>query len=71
MLTWFATLVALADGLAQVGVLKWMADRAARARRIPGGHHAVLLITIFFVIHYLFASTTAHTTVVLPAFWPC
>ena len=29
---------------------------------------AIGLITLFFVIHYLFASTTAHTTAVLPAF---
>ena len=28
----------------------------------------VLLIAIFFLIHYLFASTTAHTTAVLPPF---
>ena len=29
---------------------------------------AVGLIALFFVIHYLFASTTAHATAVLPAF---
>ena len=28
----------------------------------------MLLIAIFFVIHYLFASTTAHATAVLPPF---
>jgi L-tartrate/succinate antiporter len=69
VLAWFATLVALADGLNQVGFLTWVAQRsAAGLAGFPVMIAAVLLIALFFVIHYLFASTTAHTTAVLPAF---
>jgi len=66
-LTWFATLVALADGLSRVGFVKWFAEAV--------GHHmgglsptvAMLgLVTVFFFLHYLFASITAHVTAVLP-----
>ena len=69
VLIWFGTLVALADGLGQVGVLTWAAERSGAALSgYPVVVTAVLLVAIFFVIHYLFASTTAHTTAVLPAF---
>jgi L-tartrate/succinate antiporter len=69
VLVWFATLVAMADGLNQVGFLSWLAQRSAAG--LAGWSAvtiAVLLIALFFVIHYLFASTTAHATAVLPAF---
>jgi L-tartrate/succinate antiporter len=69
VLVWFATLVAMADGLNQVGFLGWLAQRSAAG--LAGWSAvtiAVLLIALFFVIHYLFASTTAHATAVLPAF---
>ena len=66
---WFGTLVAMADGLNQVGFITWVAQRsAAGLAGFPVMTIAVLLIALFFVIHYLFASTTAHTTAVLPAF---
>jgi di/tricarboxylate transporter len=69
VLAWFATLVALADGLNQVGFLSWVAQRSAAGMAgFPVVIAAVLLIALFFAIHYLFASTTAHTTAVLPAF---
>jgi len=69
VLVWFATLVAMADGLNQVGFLGWLAERSAAA--LAGWSAvtiAVGLIALFFAIHYLFASTTAHATAVLPAF---
>lgn len=69
VLVWFATLVAMADGLNQVGFLTWVAQRSATGLAgVPVVTSAVVLIALFFVIHYLFASTTAHTTAVLPAF---
>jgi L-tartrate/succinate antiporter len=68
-LVWFATLVTMADGLNQVGFLSWLAARTASGLSgLPTMAIAVLLITIFFLIHYFFASTTAHTTAVLPPF---
>ncbi len=66
-LVWFATLVALADGLNRVGFVKWFAEAV-------GGHMGglsptvamIALVALFFVTHYLFASITAHTTALLP-----
>jgi L-tartrate/succinate antiporter len=66
-LAWFATLVALADGLNRVGFVKWFATAVA-------GHMAgfsptlamVVLVAVFFFTHYMFASITAHVTALLP-----
>ena len=66
---WFATLVAMASGLKKVGFLKWAAGL------ISGGlvgfdpvMIAIMLIVLFFVFHYFFASVTAHTVALLPLF---
>jgi L-tartrate/succinate antiporter len=67
-LAWFGTLIALADGLARVGFISWFSARV-------GGHlHGLSPLAVVatlcaanFVLHYLFASLTAHATVVLPA----
>jgi L-tartrate/succinate antiporter len=69
VLVWFSTLFTMADGLNQVGVPGWIAERTAAS--LAGWSAltiAVLLIALYFVLHYLFASTTAHATAVLPAF---
>jgi L-tartrate/succinate antiporter len=66
-LAWFATLVALADGLNRVGFVKWFATAVA-------GHMSgfsptlamVVLVAVFFFTHYMFASITAHVTALLP-----
>jgi L-tartrate/succinate antiporter len=67
-LVWFATLIAMADGLNQTGFVRWLAS-------LIGSHlvgvspiaAAVLLVTVFFFFsHYLFASGTAHVTAMLP-----
>jgi L-tartrate/succinate antiporter len=66
-LAWFATLVALADGLNRVGFVKWFATAIA-------GHMSgfsptlamVVLVVVFFFTHYMFASITAHVTALLP-----
>src|SRR5262249_45348786 len=69
VLVWFATLVALADGLSQVGFLTWVASQSVTwLSGTPATLAAVGVVGVFFFIHYLFASTTAHTTAVLPAF---
>jgi L-tartrate/succinate antiporter len=67
VLAWFATLVALADGLNKVGFVAWF-GRGAAAQLAGFSPTAVMLalVTLFFVIHYMFASLTAHTTAVLP-----
>ncbi len=67
VLVWFATLVALADGLNRVGFVTWIARRfAAMLTGIPPLTVMVMLVAFFFLVHYMFASLTAHATAVLP-----
>jgi anion transporter len=69
VLIWFATLVAMAEGLAQVGFLAWVAKRsAAGLAGVPVIVTIIGVVAIFYLIHYLFASTTAHTAALLPVF---
>jgi L-tartrate/succinate antiporter len=67
VLAWFATLVAMADGLNKVGFVTWFAKSASA---LLTGYSPltimVSLVVIFFIVHYLFASITAHVTAVLP-----
>jgi L-tartrate/succinate antiporter len=67
VLVWFATLLALADGLNKVGFIGWFAKSTASllAGMAPIAG-MVLLVAVFFVAHYMFASLTAHTTALLP-----
>ena len=66
-LIWFGTLVTLASGLAQVGVVKWLAGLlSGQLAHLPVVPALVALVTAFFLLHYLFASLTAHTTALLP-----
>ena len=67
VLVWFATLVALADGLNKVGFVTWVAKGfAAMLVGIPPLTVMAILVVFFFFVHYMFASLTAHTTAVLP-----
>ena len=69
ILIWFATLVAMASGLSKTGVLKWMGT--GLEGYLVGMTPTVLMLSmllIFFVLHYFFASVTAHTTALLPLF---
>ncbi len=67
VLVWFATLVVLADGLSKVGVVDWI-GRGASA--LLAGYSPVfvmtMLVVLFFMLHYMFASLTAHATALLP-----
>ncbi|MGB8436951.1 MAG: anion permease [Burkholderiales bacterium] len=66
-LAWFATLVALADGLNRTGFVKWFANFVAAHMTGFSPTVAMLaLVLIFFFGHYLFASVTAHVTALLP-----
>jgi anion transporter len=66
-LVYFATLLALADGLNRVGVVAWVAAGVAGLLRgLPPLAVLAALVAFFFAVHYLFASLTAHTTAVLP-----
>ncbi|MDR1741016.1 MAG: anion permease [Synergistaceae bacterium] len=66
-LVWFATLVAMASGLARVGFLKWLG--AVFAAKLEGQTVVIVifgLLALFYFAHYFFASLTAHTTALLP-----
>lgn len=66
-LVWFATLVALAGGLSKVGFVNWFGQMVGN--NLDGMSPMVAMIIlalIFFLLHYLFASVTAHTTALLP-----
>ena len=66
-LAWFATLVALADGLNRVGFVKWFADAvAAHMAGFSPFTAMIALVLVFYLTHYLFASVTAHVTALLP-----
>ena len=66
-LAWFATLVALADGLTRVGVVKWFADSVAgQLSGVSPTVAVIALLVINFFGHYLFASITAHVTAMIP-----
>lgn len=66
-LAWFATLIALADGLSRTGFVKWFADTmASHMSGFPTLAAAVILVLVFYFTHYMFASVTAHTTAMLP-----
>jgi L-tartrate/succinate antiporter len=66
-LAWFATLVALADGLNRTGFVKWFADWVtAHMSGFAPTSALVVLVLIFYFGHYLFASVTAHVTALLP-----
>jgi len=69
VLVWFATLVAMADGLRRVGFLEWFAAGAADSLKGASPSLVVpLIVAAFFLIHYMFASLTAHVTALLPVF---
>ena len=61
-------MVPLADGLGKVGFVGWFGSAASA---MLAGHSPttvmVSLVVLFFLVHYMFASLTAHTTAVLPA----
>jgi citrate:succinate antiporter/L-tartrate/succinate antiporter len=67
-LLYFATLLTLADGLNRTGVIAWAAGGVSSVLKgFPPLMIMAALVTFFFLVHYLFASLTAHTTAVLPA----
>ncbi|RXJ95442.1 anion permease [Arcobacter sp. AHV-9/2010] len=66
---WFATLVALADGLKRVGVLDFIGKNSeSMLSGLDTMALIVSLLVLFYVLHYFFASTTAHVTALVPLF---
>ncbi|QKF80891.1 DASS family sodium-coupled anion symporter [Halarcobacter ebronensis] len=69
VLIWFATLVAMADGLKKVGYLKWASGLISSwLTGLDPVTIGIVLLILFFLFHYLFASVTAHVVALLPLF---
>ncbi|WP_323585130.1 DASS family sodium-coupled anion symporter [Aliarcobacter butzleri] len=66
---WFSTLVAMADGLKKVGILDYIGKNAQTALSdLHTTSLLIALIVLFFLLHYFFASVTAHVTALVPVF---
>jgi len=69
VLIWFGTLVTLAGGLADTGFVGWLGKATAPTfTSLSLGVAIVAIVVTFFVLHYFFASITAHTATLLPVF---
>ena len=69
VLIWFGTLVTLAAGLSETGFVSWLAKAMAPTfTQLSLGAAIAAIIGTFFVLHYFFASITAHTATLLPVF---
>lgn len=66
VLVWFSTLVALAAGLKNTGFLTYVGNLSESY--LSGFSPSVAfigLLVIFYMLHYFFASTTAHVSALL------
>lgn len=69
ILVWFATLVTLAGGLAETKFLDWLVQSLAPTlQSLAPAAAAVSVISVYFFLHYFFASITAHAASMLPVF---
>jgi L-tartrate/succinate antiporter len=69
VLVWFATMVTLAGGLNETKFLAWLAQSIAPALDGFGlTLTIILLVGVYFFLHYFFASITAHAASMLPVF---
>jgi len=68
-LVWFATLVAMAGGLAETKFLDWLAASLVPMLSGLGAYTTIVgIVLTFFFLHYFFASITAHTATLFPLF---
>jgi citrate:succinate antiporter/L-tartrate/succinate antiporter len=64
---YFTSLLTLASGLNEIGFIKWIAEGFAQPLKgVSPTLALILLVTLFFWIHYFFSSITSHTAAVLP-----
>ena len=69
VLVWFATMVTLAGGLGETKFLEWLARSMAPTLEGLGLYTAIVtLVSVYFFLHYFFASITAHAASMLPVF---
>ena len=66
---WFGTLVMLSDFLSKFGLMTWIGGNLQFLFMSSSPINSLIILSlIYFYIHYLFASTTAHISVLLPTF---
>ena len=64
---YFTSLLTLASGLNEIGFIKWVAVMFATPLEGTSPTFAlIMLVALFFWIHYFFSSITSHTAAVLP-----
>ncbi len=64
---YFTSLLTLASGLNEIGFIKWVAEGFAKPLAGMSPTTAmILLVALFFWIHYFFSSITSHAAAVLP-----
>jgi L-tartrate/succinate antiporter len=69
VLIWFASVFTLASGLTETGFVTWMARSIAPTLSGLGGYATIVcLVGAFYVLHYAFASITAHTATLYAMF---
>jgi len=67
VLFYFTSLLTLSSGLNEIGFIKWAAESFARPLAGLAPTTAMLLLVgLFFWIHYFFSSITSHAAAVLP-----
>lgn len=66
---WFAVMVMLSSYLAEFGVIKWLGNKIGTSLEVYPSIIAVpALMLVYFYLHYLFASISAHVTVLFTTF---
>ena len=66
---WFGTLVMLSDFLSKFGLMTWFGSKLQFFLMSSSPVNSLIILSlIYFYIHYFFASTTAHISVLLPTF---
>jgi L-tartrate/succinate antiporter len=64
---YFTSLLTLASGRNDIGFIKWVAEGFAKPLASMSSTVAVImLVALFFWIHYFFSSITSHAAAVLP-----
>src|SRR5262249_26929286 len=64
---YFTSLLTLASGLNEIGFVKWVATEYAKPLALLSPTTAmILLVALFFWIHYCFSSITSHAAAMLP-----
>ena len=64
---YFTSLLTLASGLNEIGFIKWIAEGISHPLAGMSPTLAlILLVSLFFWIHYFFSSVTSHAAAVLP-----